>query len=144
VWQFSGARQWTALGSPFAPFGTPRRTDAYPLLKRGSRSDLVVWAQQHLMKAGLLSILNGDYGAGTQKAVTAFQGSRGLPATGRLDAATWAALLPIGPAAIKWGLKRGAVQVVAARSHSHATAQPVPLNAHRPAVRDELRGVPGR
>ena len=30
VWQFSGARQWTALGSPFSPFGTPVRRDTYP------------------------------------------------------------------------------------------------------------------
>lgn len=140
VWQFSGARQWTALGSPFAPFGTPQRTDTFPLLKRGNRSDLVVWAQQHLMKLGLLRVVNGNYGSGTQQAVAAFQLSKGLFASGQLDAATWQALLPTGPATIKWGAKRGAVQVVAAR-HS-ASPQPVPVSAHRPAVRNELRGVP--
>ena len=78
VWQFSGARQWTALGSPFSPFGTPVRRDTYPLLKRGYRSDLVVWLQQHLMKAGLLRTVNGNYGSGTETAVRAFQTSRGL------------------------------------------------------------------
>src|SRR5437764_278386 len=48
VWQFSGTRQWNALGSPFEPFGLPPRRDTLPLLTRGNRSDLVVWAQQHL------------------------------------------------------------------------------------------------
>jgi Putative peptidoglycan binding domain len=141
VWQFSGARQWTALGSAFAPIGTPRRTDTYPLLRRGNRSDLVVWAQQHLMKLGLLNVVNGNFGGGTQTAVLNFQYARGLPATGQLDALTWQALLPSGPAAIKWGAKRGAVQVEAAR-HG-ARTQPTPLNARRPAVRDELRTAPG-
>jgi hypothetical protein len=141
VWQFSGARQWTALGSPFSPIGTPRRTDSYPLLRRGNRSDLVVWAQQHLMKAGLLNVVNGNFGSGTQQAVLAFQYSRGLPPTGQLDATTWRALLPGGPAAITWGAKRGAVRVEAARRG--ARSQPTPLNARRPAVRDELRAAPG-
>ena len=111
VWQFSGARQWTALGSPFSPFGTPVRRDTYPLLKRGYRSDLVVWLQQHLMKAGLLRTVNGNYGSGTETAVRAFQTSRGLLASGRMDPPTWQALLPIGPAAVKWGPKRTAIQV---------------------------------
>jgi hypothetical protein len=141
VWQFSGARQWTALGSAFAPIGIPQRTDTYPLLRRGNRSDLVVWAQQHLMKLGLLNVVNGNFGSGTQNAVFTFQASRGLPVTGQMDTLTWQALLPSGPAAIKWGAKRGAVQVEAAR-HG-ARPQPTPLNARRPAVRDELRAAPG-
>jgi Putative peptidoglycan binding domain len=141
VWQFSGARQWTALGTAFSPIGTPRRTDTYPLLRRGNRSDLVVWAQQHLMKAGLLNVVNGNFGSGTQRAVLAFQSSRGLLATGQMDTATWQALLPVGPAAIRWGAKRGAVKVEAA-AHG-ARTQPTPLNARRHAVRDELRAAPG-
>lgn len=141
VWQFSGARQWNALGSPLAPIGTPLRSDTYPLLRRGNRSDLVVWAQQHLMKLGLLRVVNGNYGSGTQNAVWTFQSSRGLPATGQLDAPTWQALLPSGPAAIRWGPKRGAVQV--ATAGRRAVGQPTPLNARRPARRNELRAAPG-
>ena len=141
VWQFSGARQWTALGSPFSPIGTPVRRDTFPLLKRGYRSDLVVWLQQHLMKAGLLRVVNGNYGSGTEKAVRAFQLSRGIPAGGRMNPVTWQALLPVGPAAIKWGRKRSAIQLVAARRG--ASPQPVPLNASRPARRDELAPAPG-
>lgn len=141
VWQFSGERQWTALRSAFAPIGAAARRDSYPLLRRGNRSDLVVWAQQHLMKLGLLDVVNGNYGSGTQTAVSTFQSSRGLPATGQMDAATWQALLPSGPAAIRWGAKRGAVRVAAAGRR--ASTQPTPLNARRPARRNELRSAPG-
>lgn len=141
VWQFSGERQWTALGSAFAPIGAAARRDSYPLLRRGNRSDLVVWAQQHLMKLGLLDVVNGNYGSGTQTAVSTFQSSRGLPATGQMDAATWQALLPSGPAAIRWGAKRGAVRVAAAGHR--ASTQPTPLNARRSARRNELRSAPG-
>ncbi len=142
VWQFSGWRQWTALGSPFSPIGTPVRRDGYPLLRRGYRSDLVVWAQQHLMKAGLLRVVNGNFGSGTERAVRAFQASRGLYASGRMDTPTWQALLPVGPAAIRWGRKRAAVQLVAAR-RGRASPQPLPLNAARRARRNELRAAPG-
>lgn len=142
VWQFSGARQWTALGSAFSPIGTPVRRDTYPLLKRGYRSDLVVWLQQHLMKAGLLRVVNGNYGSGTENAVRAFQTSRGLLASGRMDAPTWQALLPIGPAAIKWGPKRTAIQVIAAGKR-RVSSQLVPLNASRDARRNELAHAPG-
>ena len=140
VWQFSGARQWTALGSAFTPIGA-RRRDTYPVLRRGNRSDLVVWAQQHLMKLSLLNVVNGNYGSGTQNAVRAFQSSRGLAPTGQVDSATWQALLPSGPAAIRWGPKRGAVRVAAAGRRE--SAQPIPLNARRPARRNELRAAPG-
>ncbi len=141
VWQFSGARQWTALGSPFAPIGTPVRGDGFPLLRRGYRSDLVVWAQQHLMQAGLLGVVNGNFGSGTERAVRAFQASRGILASGRIDPLTWQALLPVGPAAIRWGRKRAAVRLVAARRG--ASPQPLPLNASRAPRRNELRAVPG-
>src|SRR3954470_3790661 len=138
VWQFSGSRQWSALGSPFEPFGLPPRRDTPPLLTWGNRSDLVVWAQQHLMKLGLLHVVNGRFGAGTQKAVSDFQYANYLPITGRVDAATWQKLLPTGPATVRWSASRR--QALAA---SGRTMPPPPLNARLPARRNELRGKPG-
>jgi hypothetical protein len=138
VWQYSGGRQWSAVGSPFEPFGLPPRRDTLPLLRRGYKSDLVVWAQQHLMKAGLLEVVNGRFGSGTQQAVTTFQLQRGLPATGQLDAPTWQQLLTVGPATVRWSTSRK--QAVAA---SERRTMPPPLNAKLPARRDELRGKPG-
>ncbi len=139
VWQFSGGRQWSAVGSPFEPFGLPPRRDTLPLLRRGYRSDLVVWAQQHLMKVGLLQVVNGRFGSGTQQAVTNYQIQNGLPVTGQIDAATWQRLLPNGPATVRWSASRK--QAVAASSRR---AMPPPLNARVPARRDELAGKPGR
>jgi peptidoglycan hydrolase-like protein with peptidoglycan-binding domain len=139
VWQFSGGRQWGAVGSPFEPFGLPPRRDTLPLLRRGYRSDLVVWAQQHLMKVGLLQVVNGRFGSGTQQAVTNYQIQNGLPVTGQIDAATWQRLLPNGPATVRWSASRK--QAVAA---SNRRTMPPPLNAGLPARRDELAGKPGR
>src|SRR3954465_3407475 len=131
VWQFSGSRQWTAVGSPFEPFGLPPRTDTLPLLSRGNRSDLVVWAQQHLMKLGLLHLVNGRFGSGTQKAVSNFQYANYLPITGQVDAATWQKLLPTGPATVRWSASRR--QALAASGRTMAP----PLNARPPRRRAE-------
>jgi hypothetical protein len=138
VWQYSGGRQWSALGSPFEPFGLPPRRDALPVLRRGNRSDLVVWAQQHLMKVGLLGLVNGRFGAGTQQAVMNFQYANRLPITGQVDAATWLKLLPTGPATVRWSAKRRQAVAVSSRR-----VMPAPLNARLPARRNELRGKPG-
>jgi Putative peptidoglycan binding domain len=145
VWQFSGTHQWNALGSVFEPIGLPRRRDTWPLLKRRYRSDMVVWAQQHLMKLGLLGVVNGNFGAGTEAAVRAFQTQSALPVTGQIDALTWQALLRTEPAEVKWSAsKHSARAVTTARARRGHVMMPVPLNASRHAVRDELRGKPGR
>ena len=141
VWQFSGKRQWTALGSPFEPIALWAPPAKWPLLRKGNRSDLVVWAQQHLMSLGLLTVANGSFGAATERAVRSVQKAGGLPATGRIDAATWQRLLPAGPAPVTWSTRRrGAVR---AASGGRGQAFRVPLNAREPAVRNELRGKVG-
>jgi Putative peptidoglycan binding domain len=139
VWQYSGDPQWNALGSPFDPIGLPIRRDTLPLLRRGSKSDLVVWAQQHLMKLGLLGVVNGRFGAGTQRAVGTFQSTHGLAVTGQIDAPTWQRLLPSGPATVRWSKRRRLAVAAGGRR-----VMPQPLNARQPAVRNELRGKPGR
>jgi hypothetical protein len=139
VWQYSGSRQWNAVGAPFDPIGLPLRRDTLPLLRRGNRSDLVVWAQQHLLKLRLLSVVNGRFGSGTERAVATFQAANGLPVTGQIDALTWQRLLPSGPAAVRWSARRHR----ATAASGGRTMNP-PLNASEPAIRDELRGKPGR
>ena len=138
VWQYSGNRQWNALGSPFDPLGLPVRRDTFPLLKRGNKSDLVVWAQQHLLKLGLLRVVNGRFGAGTERAVTTFQSTRRIPVTGQIGATTWPKLLATGPATVRWSKRRRLAVTAGARR-----VMPQPLNAREPAVRNELRGKPG-
>jgi hypothetical protein len=138
VWQYSGSRQWNAVGSAFEPVALLRR-DTVPVLRRKYRSDIVVWAQQHLLKLGLLHEVNGNFGAATQIAVQNFQANNGLPVTGQIDALTWQRLLQTGPATVRWSARRH--KAFAARG---GRTMPEPLNAREPAVRNELRGKPGR
>jgi peptidoglycan hydrolase-like protein with peptidoglycan-binding domain len=74
----------------------------YPLLKSGSKGDVVLWAQEHLMSAGQPVSPNGTYDAATANAVSSFQSANGLPVTGQVDAATWPALLRLEPAPVAW------------------------------------------
>ena len=61
---------------------------SHPLIRRGTRSAYVMKAQ-----AILSVMIDGDFGSRTEQAVRAFQSRSGLPTTGVVDVATWAALL---------------------------------------------------
>jgi hypothetical protein len=63
------------------------------IYRLGSRGDEVRDIQRRLADLGLYrGPLDGDFGGGTQAAVTAFQKQRGLAPSGVVDAAAWAAL----------------------------------------------------
>ncbi len=139
VWQFSGARQWRAVGSAFDPIGIVRKTYGWPTLRYKNRSDLVVWAQQHLMSLGLLKKADGRFGSATRAAVNAFQVQQGLFLSGQVDAETWARLLAVAdPAEVRWR-KGGAVKVASAGGPA---TLPAPLNATAKSRRNELAGKP--
>src|SRR5215204_1246868 len=116
-WQHTEDPEWAAIGQPLAPFSGPPPSQAFVTVKRGTRGDLVLWAQEHLSAAGFPTDVDGDFGAKTEEAVKAFQGSRGLPATGEVDTATWKKLL----------------------EHVPQQAKKQPKSADLPAKRDEIR-----
>jgi hypothetical protein len=116
-WQETQDPEWTAIGQPLTPFSGAPPSGAFVTVKRGNGGDLVLWAQEHLSAAGFPTDVDGDFGAKTQEAVTAFQQSRGLPANGEIDTATWKKLLEQVPKA----------------------AKKQPKTADLPAKRDEIR-----
>jgi hypothetical protein len=163
VWQFASDSDWDALGDAVDPLATPPAL--WPTLhagsggKVGSKGDLVVWAQQHLLGAGQPVGVDGQFGAGTASAVSAFQAAGNLPVTGQVDALTWPVLLKTAPAAVDWTAKarasaRGA-RAAGARAAMAASAgtgaRPGfspgpngPASAALPAKRYEIPGGPLR
>ena len=116
-WQETQDPEWTAIGQPLAPFGGAPPSGAFVTVKQGNTGDLVLWAQEHLSAAGFPTDVDGDFGVKTREAVAAFQSSRGLPANGEIDTATWKKLLEQVP----------------------KSAKKKPKSADLPARRDEIR-----
>jgi hypothetical protein len=102
-WQETSRKAWKALRArTIAPLQTQPPV-LYPTLKTGSKGDLVVWAQEHLVGAGFPVPVTGTYAATTTSYVSSFQASRGLPQTGIIDAVTWPSLLSVKPSYVAWG-----------------------------------------
>ena len=65
---------------------------ARPVLGRGSQGDAVVQLQNMLRDLNFAVAIDGDFGPGTEVAVTRFQSENGLAADGIVGPQTWAAL----------------------------------------------------
>jgi Putative peptidoglycan binding domain len=134
-WQETPAAAWDAVGAPLSPLAvaplTPPTLRAGSGGKVGSRGDLVVWAQEHLVGAGAQIAVDGAYGGGTAAAVSAFQASNGLPQTGQIDQATWPALLRVTPVMRDWTANAKASAALAGDRSG-------PPSAWLPARRDEV------
>ncbi len=156
-WQETNAAGWGALGSTAAdPPAGYRPIAEHPLLKRGSRGDLVVWAQEHLVGAGQTQLpVTGVFGKQTYAAVRSFQLANGLPADGAIDTGTWSSLLGAEPARVRWAArpKRGRRGAGASAIHPPFTTSAVvnggrmlparrPLSASLPAQAYEIRPGP--
>jgi hypothetical protein len=146
-WQETDGREWGALGANSAsrPVDGYRLEVAHPLLKRGSKGDMVVWAQERLITAGQGEVpVNGIYVRLTIQAVKAFQEGHGLPADGRIGTDTWAALLPFTPYRMRWAAAAGRDRVGARTSGARERTRPLrPLSASLPAQAYEIGPRPG-
>lgn len=86
------AQQAAKPKAPAFSEATVNATDT-PALARGASGPAVLRAQVMLDRIGFApGVLDGNYGMLMDKALRAFQQARGLPVTGKLDKATWAAL----------------------------------------------------
>jgi hypothetical protein len=140
-WQETNGREWGALGDDSAaePVAGYRQEVVHPLLKRKSRGDLVVWAQEHLIAAGADLPVTGFFGPKTARAVREFKEARGLAANGIVDTETWNALLTFTPYRPRW-TAAGASASAAGRLRP-ATR---PLSARLPAKAYEIPSGPKR
>jgi peptidoglycan hydrolase-like protein with peptidoglycan-binding domain len=107
-WQAAGPSQFQAIGQSLGTLSSPHITTTVAAIRRGARGDLVVWAQEHLFAAGQRIAIDGDFGPQTQSAVARFQLRHGLPQTGVVTPATWAALLRYAAPAVTWVAGKGA------------------------------------
>jgi hypothetical protein len=136
-WQETTGREWGTLGKKVGRIAGFQPSTALPLLKKGSRGDMVVWAQEHLLGAGQSTLpVTGIFGAQTYNAVVAFQQQNGLYADGQIGTDTWVALLRATPVPVQWGARAttSRARAIAARPGGASA----PLSAGIPAVRDEL------
>jgi Putative peptidoglycan binding domain len=132
-WQETSPSGWQALAAKTAgPVLGYRPIDSHPLLKRGSKGDLVVWAQEHLQAAGQLQLpVTGIFGKQTRAAVRAFQASQGLLVDGAIGTATWSSLLNFDPARPLWAGRRAKRGGGATASRAFPSRRP--LSASLPA-----------
>jgi Putative peptidoglycan binding domain len=137
-WQETAGAEWGALGAASARKPVPgyQLTVEHPLLKRGSKGDMVVWAQQHLVAAGHDLAVTGLFGKQTRAAVKAFQEGRGMLADGEIGTDTWLALMELTPYRVPWAR--------AARASGRAAWPSKPLSASLPARAYEINPGPGR
>jgi hypothetical protein len=136
-WQETSSAGWRALGLtlPGAITGY-RPVAAHPVLKIGSRGDLVVWAQEHLGSAGESVPVTGIFGRQTRAAVRDFQDGAGLPVDGVLGTTTWRALLKYEPIRYLWAGRR--VKRGRGASASRVIPPSRPLSASMPAKAYEI------
>jgi Putative peptidoglycan binding domain len=132
-WQETNNQEWGALGADSAlqPVTGYRQEIVHPLLRRKSKGDLVVWAQQHLVAAGANLPVTGFFGPKTARAVRLFKEARGMPDNGIVDTDTWEQLLVFTPYRPNWA---------AARARPGARVRPAtkPLSASLPAQAYEI------
>jgi peptidoglycan hydrolase-like protein with peptidoglycan-binding domain len=101
-WQETPASGWSALAAPLAPLSSVTPNTSYPTLSSGHKGDQVLWLQEHLATAIPAQETTGNFGPQTLADLRSFQSAHGIPASGKTDAATWAALLALPPVPVNW------------------------------------------
>lgn len=143
-WQETNGQEWGALGADSAlrPVAGYQPDPSHPLLKRKSKGDMVVWAQQHLVGAGADLPVTGFFGPRTARAVRLFKEEHGLPANGVIDTDTWDQLLTYTPYRPSWGGRRARSSASASAAAGRVLPPRRPLSAGLPAKAYEIPSGP--
>jgi peptidoglycan hydrolase-like protein with peptidoglycan-binding domain len=172
LWQDATPDEFQSLSEPLGALANFTPATVLASIHRGQISDLVVWAQEHLVTAGQRIAVDGDFGPATQRAVIAFQTGHGIAANGVVDPPTWTALLQYRAAFVHWWLHvpkqkpkpepkkkkskksthgtttkraRAAIDAAGAANIAPPTINaPLPQSARARDHGSELRGAPGR
>jgi hypothetical protein len=139
-WQEASLGEWQALSQPVGSLQGFSPAAAMASLGSGAKGDVVVWAQEHLVKAGFPVAIDGSFGASTGSAVMQFQQAHGLPAIGLIGPATWQALLRYAPVSVQW-TRTGAHTAAVSRA---GVVLAVPKSASLPARGYEIGRSHGR
>lgn len=139
-WQETSGSEWGALAAAGAlrPVTGFREEVVHPLLKRGSKGDMVVWAQEHLVAAGHELPVTGIFGRQTARAVHLFKEEHGLPANAVIDTETWNALLVFTPVRGGWATRTSAAASPSSAGTPRSAPAHKPLSASLPAKADEI------
>lgn len=129
-WQEAKIGHWRALAKPITTVQSLSATTGFPTLGKGSKGDLVLWAQQHLSAAGYETPETGYFRNRTAADVSAFRASKGLGPGTSIDPATWHELLKFTPDTSAW-LGRHA-------KPASISAEREPASASLPAKRYEI------
>jgi hypothetical protein len=90
---FDTKEPWGIAAAPVQPIRTPpANPGTFPTLKLGDRGDRVKLVQRFIWGSARAKgmAVYGTFEDTTEKAVRGYQRMRGLPITGKVDAATWA------------------------------------------------------
>jgi hypothetical protein len=98
-WQHAVDYEWKAIDAPISALKDPVETD-FETIQHGDSGDIVFWAQEHLEAAGQSVPVDGQFGSSTKSAVKRFQKAKGLRESGKIDTATWRALLKYKPGSV--------------------------------------------
>ena len=147
-WQSASVADFGAAAQKVGPLPgfVPQTTVA--TIGQHAIGDLVVWAQEHLVSAGMAVTIDGDFGPQTLAAVQQFQTAHGIPVSGAVDPQTWTALLHYPPAKVTWVTKNKQTSATVARAAARrgrgvAVEATVPRSASRHELRNELAGAGG-
>jgi hypothetical protein len=136
-WQETTGREWGALGRRVGRMRGVQPSLELPVIKKGSKGDLVVWAQEHLIAAGQSDLpVTGIFASRTQAAVAAFQQQKGVLADGIIGTDTWRMLLDYTPVTVPWGTSRSAART--GSGAAQAGGADAPLSASLSARRNEI------